>query len=436
MNSQLVELLPGRQRVPMDQVEETTRVLYLTYDGLLEPLGQSQVLQYALQLARFHRITLISYEKLEDLADARSRSEVDAALRETGIEWRPLRYHRWPTSLATAYDLAVGFVLAAYLVIRRRIQIVHARSYVPSVLALGLKRLLGTRFLFDMRGFWPDQRVDCGAWPSDSRLYRMAKWFERRFLTRADVVVSLTHAGVSAMREFDYLRDNPPRFEVITTCTDLELFHPADAGSYQRHESERSFTLGFVGSLGPWYLFDAMAECFAILRTLRPDTRFLIVNQRAHDYIRQRVEAAGIPKDCVEITVAGYAEVPREMRRMDAGIFLLQPFPSFKAVAPTKLGEFLACGLPCLSSAGVGDIEEILEGNSVGVVLRAYDRPAKEAAVRRLVELAGQSDIRQRCVDTARRCFSLEHGIEAYDRLYRSLAGSGKAGASRGACSY
>jgi len=421
----------------MDQLQEKTRVLYLTYDGLLEPLGQSQVLQYVLQLACSHRITLLSYEKPEDLADARSRTAVEAALREAGIEWRPLRYHRRPTALATAYDLAVGFVLAASLVIRRRIQIVHARSYVPSVLALALKRLFGTRFLFDMRGFWPDQRVDCGAWPGDSRLYRMVKWFERRFLTRADAVVSLTRAGVAAMREISYLRDALPRFEVIPTCTNLKLFCPsAPVSPDQWKPNGRPFTLGYVGSLGPWYLFDAMVECFAILRALRPDARFLIVNQRTHDYIRQRVEAAGIPKDCVEITVAGYAEVPREMRRMDAGIFLLRAFPSFKAVAPTKLGEFLACGIPCLSNAGVGDIEEILEGESVGVVLRAYDRLAKEAAVRRLLELAGRPDVRQRCVDTARRCFSLEDGVEAYDKLYRSLAGSGKACASRGACPY
>jgi glycosyltransferase involved in cell wall biosynthesis len=260
----------------------------------------------------------------------------------------------------------------------------------------------------------------------------MAKWFERRFLTHADAVVSLTRAGVAAMREISYLKDAPPRFEVITTCTNLKLFCPSNPGQ----TNGRPFTLGYVGSLGPWYLFDAMVECFGILRQLRPDARFLIVNQRTHDYIRQRLDAAGIPKDCVEIAVAGYAEVPREMRRMDAGIFLLQTFPSFKAVAPTKLGEFLACGIPCLSTAGVGDIEEILEGDSVGVVLRAHARPAKEAAVRRLLELAGQSDIRQRCVETARRCFSLENGVEAYDRLYQSLDGSGKACASHGARSY
>lgn len=419
----------------MDQVEEKTRVLYITYDGLLEPLGQSQVLQYVLQLARSHRIALISYEKPEDLADTTSREAVEAAVRKAGIEWVPLRYHRRPTSLATGYDLAVGFAVTLSLVVRRRIQIVHARSYVPSVLALALKRLLGTRFIFDMRGFWPDQRVECGAWPPDSYLYHAAKWFERRFLTSADAVISLTRAGVAAVREFSYLLDSPPRFEVIPTCTNLDLFFPRAPGVLGDGDGGRPFTLGYVGSLGPWYLFDLMVECFAILRDVRPAARFLIVAQRRHDYIRERVEAAGIPKDCVEIKSSGYSEVPHEMRRMDAGIFLLRPFPSFKAVAPTKLGEFLACGIPCLSNAGIGDIEEILEGESVGVILRDYGRQGKELAVKRLIDLAEQSDVRQRCVAAAHRHFSLASGVETYDRIYRSLAGSAKVCASHGASS-
>jgi len=409
-----------------------TRVLYLTYDGIMEPLGQSQVLPYLQRLAHDHTITLVSYEKPEDWEDKTARQTVEAEVRKAGIEWVPLRYHRHPTSLATSYDLAVGLIVTMYLALRRRIQLVHVRSYVPAVLALALKKTLKTRFIFDMRAFFADQRVECGAWRRDSLLYRAAKWFERRFLTSADVVVSLTHAGVSAMREFDYLRDNPPRFEVITTCTDLELFHPADAGSCQRNESERPFTLGFVGSLGPSYMFDLVIDCFKILREHRPDARFLIINQQMHAHIRNQLEAAGVPQDCVEIKAQGYHGVAQEIRKMDAGMFFLKPFPSFRAVAPTKLGEFLASGVPCLSNAGIGDLEEILEGGSVGVILRRHDRQGQEDAVGRLLELAANPETRQRCVDTARRYFSLEAAVQAYNRLYRSLTGCTEPEPSRG----
>jgi len=43
------------------------RVLYITYDGILEPLGQSQVLNYLESLSDRHQIHLMSFEKKEDI---------------------------------------------------------------------------------------------------------------------------------------------------------------------------------------------------------------------------------------------------------------------------------------------------------------------------------------------------------------------------------
>jgi len=59
--------------------------------------------------------------------------------------------------------------------LRHRLRIVHARSYVPSVMALAIKRLTGVKYLFDMRGFWADERADGQLWPSPEPLYTIAR---------------------------------------------------------------------------------------------------------------------------------------------------------------------------------------------------------------------------------------------------------------------
>src|SRR5258708_4237470 len=89
-------------------------VLYITYDGVLEPLGQSQVLQYLRYLASDFSIVLLSYEKAEDWRDGTARSAILPILREAGIRWVPLRYHKRPTAPATAYDLARGLAVGSY----------------------------------------------------------------------------------------------------------------------------------------------------------------------------------------------------------------------------------------------------------------------------------------------------------------------------------
>lgn len=390
------------------------RVLYISYDGMLEPLGQSQVLAYLEKLAAGRPIHLLSFEKLEDWVDASGRARVQARMEAAGICWHPRRYHKRPSAVATSWDIAVGILSGVWLVLRYRLRIVHARSDVAAVMALALKRLTGTRFVFDMRGFWADERVDGGLWPREGRMYRVAKWFEHRFLLRADHVVSLTHAAVHAMERFDYLQGKLPPITVIPTCADLSRFAP-------RMTPREGFVLGYVGSAGTWYLFDAAVACFAQLRKLLPYARWLIINRNEHDYIRERLLLGGVPMEAVELRAADHSEVPAQMARMHIGMFFIKPVFSKQASAPTKLAEFLGCGIPCLGNSGVGDMAGILEGERVGVALSGFDEASLRQGLQQLIALTREPDIQVRCVAAAEKHFSLEEGVRRYAAVYAQL---------------
>lgn len=389
-------------------------VLYISYDGMLEPLGQSQVLAYLEQLGADRPIHLLSFEKAEDWADADARARVQARMDAAGISWHPRRYHKRPSAVATSWDIGIGILSGLWLVLRYRLLIVHARSYVAAVMALALKRLTGVNFVFDMRGFWADERVDGGLWPRDGRMYRVAKWFERRFLLNADHVVSLTHAALAEMQRFDYPHGRMPPVTVIPTCADLQRFTPQAA-------PRDDFVLGYVGSAGTWYLFDAVVAVFGRLRERMPAARLLVVNRQEHDYIRERLQAAGVPADAVEVRAASHAEVPALMARMHAGVFFIKPVFSKQASAPTKLGEFLGCGIPCLANTGVGDMAAVLEGERVGVAVDAFGQAALDDGLTRLLALLQDPGLRERCVAAAHRHFSLEEGVARYRAVYHTL---------------
>src|SRR3954464_13715720 len=67
-------------------------VLYLTRNGLLEPLGQSQVLGYVKGLAVRYRITIVTFEKSGDLLDQQYLARTKAECVQCGIRWMPLRF--------------------------------------------------------------------------------------------------------------------------------------------------------------------------------------------------------------------------------------------------------------------------------------------------------------------------------------------------------
>lgn len=387
------------------------RALYLSYDGMLEPLGQSQVVAYLEKLAVDHGIWLISFEKPEDRADRAAMAAMRARLAAAGIIWWPLAYHKRPSGPATLYDILIGTMLACGLVLRHRIRILHARSYVAALMALWTKRVTGAKFVFDMRGFWADERVEGGLWPEGGRLYRIAKACEARFFRRADHIVVLTRAASRWLAD----QGVEPPHTVIPTCADLDRFSPID-------RQDGPFVLGYVGSFGTWYLMEETIAFFCAIRRLRPEARLLIVNRHEHSVLRAALDRAGVPPDCVTIAAAAHDDVPHLVRQMSAAVAFCRPSFSKLGSAPTKLGEYLGCGVPCAGNSGIGDVAELLSGGT-GVVLNGFAPEDLDRAARNLIALAEDPATRQKCRDQAQALFSLAGGVAAYDRIYQDLTG-------------
>ena len=121
----------------------TLGVLYISYDRMLERLGQCQVLARLRLLAAGRRIRLISFQKRGDRANIAERERVALAITGAGIVWHPLRYHKRPTSAAAAWDICRGIALGLWLGLRYRPSIVRAGSYVPKVMVPTIKRITG-----------------------------------------------------------------------------------------------------------------------------------------------------------------------------------------------------------------------------------------------------------------------------------------------------
>lgn len=392
------------------------RVLYISYDGMAEPLGQSQVIAYLEQLADENEIHVVSFEKPADIDSPERMAVPSKRLASAGIGWTPMRYHKHPSAPATLFDVSRGQLVALWLARRLRSEILHVRSYIPALIALPAKRLTGARLLFDIRGFWADERVDGGIWPAEGRNYRIAKWMERHFFRAADHVVTLTEASVPVIKAFGYWDVSAPPVTVIPTCVDLDRFAPPPA-----RPAPEPFIFGYVGSFGTWYMMDETMMLFRALLDRRPDARMLIVNRHEHDALRTAAARADIPAGRVEIGGASHAEVATRIHRMHAASALIRPSFSKLSSAPTKLAEYLGCGVPCIGNTGVGDMEKILEGCGTGVALRDFDAASLGAAADRILILAADLAVRARCREIALMHFSLKRGVTVYRSIYSRL---------------
>ena len=373
-------------------------VVYVSYDGIAEPLGRSQVLAYLRRLAADFRITLISFEK-DDLSTGALRAE----LAGLGIEWVPLPYHARPPVLGTALDVLRGQRALARIARRERPDVVHVRSDVPALIAHLARRRTGAPMLFDIRGFWADERVEGGLWPADGLLYRLARRCEQRFYGEAGAVVTLTEAAVPQIRSWTGARDVP--VEVIPTCVD----HTPFAASTERPAGPHAV---WSGSIGTWYRFDLVPRLAAALEL--PLTVLT----------RQIGEArAALGDVAADVRTVAPEAMPGELHAGDVGLCLIVSSSSKRASAPTRFAEYLAAGMPVAVTAGVGDLESLVCDHDVGVVLQAEDDAALSAAAARLRALAADPAARERCRRLAAERFDVGWGARRYAELYRCLAG-------------
>ncbi len=124
-----------------------------------------------------------------------------------------------------------------------------------AAIALLANRRSRSKFLFDIRGFWVDERVEGGIWPRDGWLYRVGKRCERRLFASADAVVTLTHASVPQVRE--WVSGPETGVYVIPTCADVERYGATERSSEQR--------VIWCGSIGTFYRFDLGVELAAAI---------------------------------------------------------------------------------------------------------------------------------------------------------------------------
>jgi glycosyltransferase involved in cell wall biosynthesis len=399
----------------------TLRVLYVCYLSLEDPLVHSQVVAYLAGLAeRGHVVHLMTFEP--HLTPEGSRQFADGLSRH-GIVWHRRRYHKRPSLPATAFDVLTGGLAAARLVRRYRLDAIHARNHMPAAMAMIAARLASHQLIFDLRGLMAEEYVDAGHWKRSGIPYRLTRWVQRAALRRADGVVTLTEA---VRPHLSPAKAGPETTFVIPCCADLERI---EERSSERAAARAELGLGerpamvYVGKFTGWYMEREMADFVATARRSEPELLFLIVTQADPAPMLRELDRCGIGPDDYRVLRAQPEEIGRYLAAADAGLSFVRPCFSKISSSPTKIGEYLAAGLPVVSTAGIGDVDALLRDNRIGALVGDFSAQAYGVAVATVRELREDPGTRQRCAAVARENLSLrEVGIPRYDALYRRLA--------------
>jgi glycosyltransferase involved in cell wall biosynthesis len=406
---------------------EGRRVLFISYNGMLDPLGQTQVLPYLRELAkRGVRFTLLSFERDRAfMSDAPKCEQLRRELQTQGIDWHWLRYHQHPTVPATIYDVLAGIAKASSLVRRNQIEMVHARAHIPATIALALKKTLGPKMIFDLRGLMADEYVDAQHWRKDELPYRLTKATERRILAGTDAIVTLTERIWPIIRAWPGLKGRQVHHEVIPCCVDLVKFRfSPDDRARRRNELgvKDEFTIVYSGSTGGWYLTEKMADFFAQFLQRNPNAHMLWLTNGMHELVNQLMKQRNVNTQSYSLRSVAATEVPSYLAAADAGLSFIKPCMSKIASSPTKNAEYLACGLPLIINAGIGDSDALIHQWHAGVLIKDFTDDEFARAGASIQAMAAEPTARSKARRIAEQVFDLNTvGVERYASLYERV---------------
>jgi len=404
-------------------------ILFLSYDGMTDPLGQSQVIPYLSGLSRYgYRFTILSCDKPSKYRE--HKSYVQSLLKDLPIQWVSIPYHKNPPVLSSIYDLKK--MKQAIKVIHQRdpVHMLHTRPGVPTLAALWAKKKFGFKFLNDVRGFWADERVDGGMWdiknPVYKTVYDFFKKHEYECLERAEYNTCLTYAAQKEMLGWKNLKNQPLQIEVIPCSADLDLFDPARITEAVKQEwrsklglAKGDMVISYLGSIGGWYLTEEMMRFCKMFAQKEPAAKFLFISPHRHSVIVEAAEKHGLDAGRIITIQAKRHEVPALLSLSDYSLFFIKPCYSKISSSPTKHGEIMAMGIPVITNSGVGDVKEIVQKYNAGFVVEDFEETSFEKVIDEII--SGKSLDREAIRRGAVEFYSLDKAVSKYSEVYGKI---------------
>lgn len=349
--------------------------LFLTYDGLLDPLGQSQIIPYLKCIANSERnIKVISFEKNENIKKNKI-NQLRISLLQNNILWEYNKFSKNFGKIGKIYDLIKMLILSLILILKYNIKIVHCRSHVPAMIGFAIKKLFKVKIIFDFRGLWIEERFDYNIWNKKKILhflyFKILKIFETKILNSSDYIVCLTNAVKPYLKK--KLKKKIP-IEVIPCCADYNFFKK---NKYSKKIAKKKLNIkknisviGYAGSINGAYLINKMIEFFYNLQKINKNLIFVFVTPQTND-LKKIINSFPNKKiyDKIMIFKSERKNIPLFLSSFDMTLCFIKKTFSRTAMSPTKMFESFANGIPFICNKGIGDVDHIINKHKVGEVV-------------------------------------------------------------------
>lgn len=386
-------------------------VLYISYDGILENIGQSQILPLLKKISKNWNLILMTFEKKKDLNNIKKKHILDE-INKHKIKSIFNIYSDYIYYFSSILNFIKGNIKLIKILLFTNIKIVHLRSLMPALIILPYIYIFNFKIIFDIRGFWIDEKVERRGLNKKSFTYFFFKKIEKIFIYKSDTIVCLTNESKKIIKKIYNLKDKT--IVVIPTCVDQNLFYPKKI-----KKNNDIINLGYIGTTSGAYNFNLVVQTFKKLLNINEKYKLTVISNDTYDDIKKIFLRNNVDTKFFSILNIEHKKINSEINKLDLGIFYLNNNFSIKASFPTKIAEFLACGVPIICNNFNEDVFNILLSNKFGYI--------HDFKTNNIIKLNNQinklknNNIKKYSLNYVKKNLSLDFSSISYDNIYKNL---------------
>ena len=375
--------------------------IYITYDGICEPISESQILPLINSLSKNRKIILISLERKV------KKKILNIVKNNKNILWFKYNYFSNKLVFLNFIILAYLNIKIFYLLKKHKIKIIHLRSLIPYISIMIPSLFYKVNIIYDMRGFWIQEKIDRYNWNKNSIVVKTLKKIEIHLLKKSKKIICLTENSIKILSSKYNLNIN--KFTKIPTTVDLNLFKK------NQNIKNKLTNFCYLGTTKYAYDFNLLIKFFIKLKTNNISYNLFIISK---DKINTNI-LKNIGEDNYKILDLEREDVIKKLNSIDFGIFFLKNNKSVAASYPTKIGEFMSMGIPIICNKFNTDFEKIFDKKNCFI---NYEQDSNILNVIDAIKsYKDNHKISSECISFAKEELNLENSNIKYKIIYDKI---------------
>lgn len=384
------------------------KVLYLTYDGINDPLGKSQITPYlSLIKKKTEKLILISFEK----------EKKKPFIFDEKIEHIMLKFTSNLGKFGKIYDMIKFSFVMIKVLSKNKVNVVHARSHIPAYFAFFFKFFFNYKFYFDFRGLWIDEKIESRNWNNFFFTQIIIPFFrilEIYSLSKADKIIVLTNKIKKIL--FDKYKFINNKAIYVLPCVNNFKINLNKNDQLKKKIGLKKIVFCYVGSFGGIYDPIKVIEIFkSIKKNFLNSSLLILTNNISYYDFKMKEYRKFFYKGDIKVLSIDHNKIKNYLSVVDIGINYIKNGYARNAQSPTRIGEFLMCGIPIITNSNIGDIDEILRKTKGGYV---NQKQFKFFSFNKTLILKLLKTNKKKLIFDSKKYYSFKKAEQVYSKLY------------------